>query len=995
MLIFLLAGLAALAILPLAYGMLAVIALVTGFIAIDAMQHRILFTMAKRNFTRRKGTTALVVAGLMIGTAIVSVSLVVGDTLDNMIANQVTEGAGNVDFVVGVKDPEGGYVLENSSLYLQLSDQVAAIDHVTGAVPLVYTYAGAQCVETKLSTPSMALTGTNATAWSHFGGWTTSSGQVISDGPSATGCYVYSSIAKDLGIDEGSHLLLAIGSQTVVLTVEHIVSNHEVGSSNLTTDAFVNIDTLDSFLNIHGQYNVLFVSVQDKAGDKYAYNAEVGNQIVDVMQGFQPGHEFKMVFDVKHQLDQGKENARMFTQLFFVFGSFSIIAGVALVINIFTMLGEERKSEMGMARALGMRRADLRRLFTYEGMLYALASSFVGTLIGLGMAFVMVYAVSGMINFGSVKLADSFTFTPFSLAAAFILGFLITIATVYMATSRISNLNIVRAVKNVPEPPVPRNDKRTFRLGLLTLLGGLALMLIGVDLRSIGPAMGGLSLMILSLGMLLRKYVGDRIAWNIAGWGTLLIWMPLPNNWKIFDYDMGIEMFVVSGLFMVTSALIIVIFNSDTIVAFITKVFRVKNGYRAVIKTSVSYPLRAKFRTGLSIFIFGLVIFTVTVLSMISGIINVGIQNAITESSGGFDLIAYKTVGQFPADPWEMLNHSATYNLTGYVDGKNVTEIVELGSMPVTVGGSALMANGTTEHWSKGTSVIGYDSSFFTVGKFPLSKWNTSVYATEQDVYRAALSNSSLVIIDGSWEQSFGNFAMGGSSVSVKVGDTINVASIYGTHENVTVIGIMKQTILSGVFMSKEHAASFYGANGTTLMLLDFAPGSDVQVQAALLEREFLPYGVQTVNVNAIAKEVTRLIDSVFTLFQAFLSLGLVIGISGLGIITIRAIHERRLEIGMMRAIGYKKRMVVANFAIESAFIAALGIILGTVLGVVVGYELYQSAFANSSFDFEFVINWVPITLISLGAFLATITCVYPAARGASKVSPAEVLRFE
>ncbi len=54
----------------------------------------------------------------------------------------------------------------------------------------------------------------------------------------------------------------------------------------------------------------------------------------------------------------------IFTQLFLVFGSFSVIAGMVLVINIFTMLGEERKSEMGMARALGMRRADLRRLLT-------------------------------------------------------------------------------------------------------------------------------------------------------------------------------------------------------------------------------------------------------------------------------------------------------------------------------------------------------------------------------------------------------------------------------------------------------------------------------------------------------------------------------------------------------------------------------------------------------------------------------------------------------
>jgi hypothetical protein len=32
---------------------------------------------------------------------------------------------------------------------------------------------------------------------------------------------------------------------------------------------------------------------------------------------------------------------------------------------------------------------------------------------------------------------------------------------------------------------------------------------------------------------------------------------------------------------------------------------------------------------------------------------------------------------------------------------------------------------------------------------------------------------------------------------------------------------------------------------------------------------------------------------------------------------------------------------------------------------------------------------------LGLAAFLATVLCVVPAARGASKVAPAEVLRFE
>ena len=148
-----------------------------------------------------------------------------------------------------------------------------------------------------------------------------------------------------------------------------------------------------------------------------------------------------------------------------------------------------------------------------------------------------------------------------------------------------------------------------------------------------------------------------------------------------------------------------------------------------------------------------------------------------------------------------------------------------------------------------------------------------------------------------------------------------------------------------------------------------------------------------TISVKSLAQEVVRMVDGIFNLLKGFLALGLVIGIIGLGIMTIRSIHERRLEIGMMRALGYTRRMVVANFAIEAAFVSALGIVVGAVLGIVVGYQIYMNAF--QAMDYVFVLDWVPILFVCVLAFVATILCVFPAARGASKVSPAEVLRFE
>ena len=85
------------------------------------------------------------------------------------------------------------------------------------------------------------------------------------------------------------------------------------------------------------------------------------------------------------------------------------------------------------------------------------------------------------------------------------------------------------------------------------------------------------------------------------------------------------------------------------------------------------------------------------------------------------------------------------------------------------------------------------------------------------------------------------------------------------------------------------------------------------------------------------------------------------------------------------------KRMVVVNFALESVFIALLGVIIGIVMGVLVGYIIYLETFSGVAFT----VPWLETLLIAVGVLVATSLCILPAARGASKVSPSEALRFE
>jgi putative ABC transport system permease protein len=968
--------------LPVTFAVLAVIGLIILYILMDALGNRMLFKMSVRNVIRRPSTTALVLGGLMVGTAIISASLIVGDTLDNMIVGEVAKGYGDMDFSVsgsGEGNNTTGFYAFN--VVAPVQDQVRNLSHVDGAEWTLWTSSGIWGERSNLSQPSVTILGMTSGTVQDFGGFIAANGSAISTLPPEGSVYVNQKLADRLDIVEGDTLILAHNETHFVKRTAILVQDDKMASlgASICTD----LSSAQTLSGETGMVNSLMVSLD--AQGRQDINAS-RNAVNTTVTSFQDLH-LKIEGDRAQAITDGKSNVAMFTSLFFVFGSFSIIAGIALIINIFTMLGEERKGEMGVARAVGMQRTHLRKLFTYEGLIYAAVAAAIGTLVGLILAYGLIEAAGAIINMGSISISQYFTFTPFSLAIAYLGGFVLTLVTVYFVTRRISNMNIVRAVRNIPEPIKSRGDKGLFRLGLVLLGVGALIMVLGIQGKSRALAMSGLSCMTISAGLLLRKFVSDRIAWNIAGLATLFVW--LPKGFEIFPYAGSIEMFVIAGVFMVSSLLIVVMFNSDTIVYILTKVLRVKGGYKAVLMTAISYPLRAKVRTALSIFIFGLVIFTVTTLSMMSGMLAVGIPKIIDETSGGFDVVANSHI---PVDMWNQINSTS-----GLVEKENITSMVQLstGVTQVTMNRTDATTGLTKEVQFK-YMATGINPSLYTVGNYPLKEWNSTLYPSETDVWNAAQANSSLVIMDGTAGSSSGGFGMSfgnGQFAGTNVGDSFVLTDHQGANMTVTVIGIMKQSAFNGVFMNSDYVRNNLEVGGTNLFLIKLAGDADADKQATLIENQFRGSQVSTIAMKTVAHQAVSQIDGIFNLIKAFLALGLIIGITGLGIITIRSIHERRIEIGMMRAIGYTKRMVVANFALESAFVSVLGILMGSALGIITGYQLWETSFNTMGIDF--VIAWEPILLVGVLSFLATLLCVYPAARSASRVSPAEVLRFE
>ena len=81
-------------------------------------------------------------------------------------------------------------------------------------------------------------------------------------------------------------------------------------------------------------------------------------------------------------LDAADAVGKSMTSMFTATGSFGVLAGLLLLVNLFVMLAAERKTELGMARAVGMRRNELVGAFATEGWIYAGISSVLGVAAG-------------------------------------------------------------------------------------------------------------------------------------------------------------------------------------------------------------------------------------------------------------------------------------------------------------------------------------------------------------------------------------------------------------------------------------------------------------------------------------------------------------------------------------------------------------------------------------------------------------------------------------
>ncbi|WP_143664817.1 ABC transporter permease, partial [Streptomyces sp. NRRL B-24572] len=170
-------------------------------------------------------------------------------------------------------------------------------------------------------------------------------------------------------------------------------------------------------------------------------------------------------------------------------------------------------------------------------------------------------------------------------------------------------------------------------------------------------------------------------------------------------------------------------------------------------------------------------------------------------------------------------------------------------------------------------------------------------------------------------------------------------------------------------------------------------PGTSPDTLAPQLQGEQLS---SSLVATPIASEIRDQFDSstaFFHLMQGFLALGLGVGITGLGVVMVRAVRERRRTIGILRALGFRARTVRRSFLWESAFVASEGIVLGSLLGVLTTWLMYRNSAAFEGLEGGFPVEWTSILGLAAATFAASLLATVGPARRAAAIRPARAVR--
>jgi putative ABC transport system permease protein len=368
--------------------------------------------LARENTVRKPGRTAVTAAALMIGLAVVVFVTVFAAGISASVSNAID------------RNFQGDLVLQNTDGFSPISPGAAREAERVNGVRTVssLSFAGGEYKgnNIRVSAVDPATVSDVLTL-----DWEEGSPDTLSRLPGA-GTVVDDAWASSNDIDVGDRIaVLTPLERTVRLTVEGTIKDN----ADLLGNIVVTQDTL------RRQFGQRQPSMTLIRLDRGANAAAVQQQISDRVD-----RRFPIVDTLNQQelKDNQEEQINQLVAFFYVLLALAIVISLLGIVTTLALSIHERTRELGMLRAVGMSRRQVRRLVRYESVITALIGAILGTVLGVIFASLL-----------AVPLADEGFELAFPVGTLILLLVLAALAGVLAAifpARRAAQLDVLRAL---------------------------------------------------------------------------------------------------------------------------------------------------------------------------------------------------------------------------------------------------------------------------------------------------------------------------------------------------------------------------------------------------------------------------------------------------------------------------------------------------------------------------------------------------------------------
>jgi putative ABC transport system permease protein len=208
--------------------------------------------------------------------------------------------------------------------------------------------------------------------------------------------------------------------------------------------------------------------------------------------------------------------------------AFALFIGMFIIYNTFQIAVTQRRSEIGILRALGATRRQIRDVFLAEGAL----SGLIGSCLGLALGIVLARAMTGYIGallgevFGIAQRAREISTNPVLMIFAIALGTLTSIVAAFIPARNAAGVDPVQALQKGKYQQLSEGENRARRIGALVVaLGALVCAVLGrySVLFYLGDGMAVLAALLLTptLAQLVARGLRPLLKWLRPVEGTL------------------------------------------------------------------------------------------------------------------------------------------------------------------------------------------------------------------------------------------------------------------------------------------------------------------------------------------------------------------------------------------------------------------------------------------------------------------------------------------